>query len=74
MGENAREQGRQRDLQIAEYKRKVELANNAVGDEVAEKMLFMQEAHANASRSMREQTNVTVHDVVRNNASMDAEH
>ena len=33
----------------------------------------MQE-HANELRSMREQTDVTMHDVIRNNASMDAEH
>ena len=51
MDENAREQGRQHDLQIAEYKRTVELANNTVGDELAEKMFPMQE-HANAFQHM----------------------
>ena len=74
MDDEAREKSRQHDLQVAEYKRKVELANNTVGDELAEKMLLTQEEHANALRSMREQTNVTMHDVVRNSASMDAEH
>ena len=41
-GDDAREKGRQHDLQVAEYKRKVELANNTVGDELAESMLQMQ--------------------------------
>ena len=38
MDEEAGERGRQHEFQIAEYKRKVELANDTVGDEVAEKM------------------------------------
>ena len=74
MGDDAREKGRQRDLQVAEYKRKLELANNTVGDELAEKMLLMQEEHANKLRSVGEQTNETTRDVIRNNASMDVEH
>ena len=74
MDDDAREQGRQHDLQVAEYKRKAEVANNTVGDELAEKMLLMQEEHANELRPMGEQTNVTMHDVIRDSASMDAEH
>ena len=61
-------------MQVAEYKRKIDLANNTVGDDLAEKMLLMQKEHTIELRSMREQTNVTMHDVIRNNASMDAEH
>ena len=71
MDDKAREKGRQHDLEVAEYKRKIDLANNTVGDELAEKMLLTQEEHANELRSMREQTNVTMHSVIRNNASMD---
>ena len=52
MDDEAREKGRQHDLQVAEYKRKVDLANHTVGDELAEKMLPMQEEHANALRSI----------------------
>ena len=74
MDDDAREKGRQHDLQVAEYKRKIDLASNTVGDELAEKMLPMQEEHANELRPMREQTNVTMHDVIRNNASIDAKH
>ena len=37
-------------------------------------MLLMQEEHANELRPMREQTNVTMHGVIRNNASTDIEH
>ena len=74
MDDEAREKGRQHDLEVAEYKRKICLANNTVGDELAEKMLLMQEEHANELRPMSEQTNVTMHDVIRNNASMDAKH
>ena len=66
--------GRQHGLQVAEYKRKIEWANNTVGKELAEKVLLMREEHANELRSVGEQTNVTMHDVIRNNASMDAEH
>ena len=61
-------------MQIAGYKRKVELANNAVGDVLAGKMLLMQEEHANELRSMGKETNATMHDAVRNKASMDAQH
>ena len=74
MDDDAREKGRQHGLQVAEYKRKIDLANNAVGDGLAEKMSLMQEEHANELRSMMEQTNATMHDVIRDNASMDAEH
>ena len=42
MDGDAREKGRQHDLQVAEYKRKFDLANNTVGDGLAEKMLLMQ--------------------------------
>ena len=55
-------------------RRKIELANNTVGDELAEKTLLMQEEHANELRSIREQTDVTMRGAIRNNASMDAEH
>ena len=74
MGDDAREKGRQHDLQVAERKRKIDLASNTVGDELAEKMLPMQEEHANELRPMGEQTNVTMHDVIRNSASIDAGH
>ena len=74
MDDEAREKGRQHELQIAEYKRKIELANNTVGDELAEKMLPMQEEHAKELRSIREETNATMHDAIRNNAAMDAKH
>ena len=74
MDDEAREMGRQHELQIAEYKRKVELANNTVGDELAEKMLPMQEEHAKELRPIREETNATIHDAIRNNAAMDAKH
>ena len=74
MGDEARDRGRQHDLQIAEYKRKVELANKAVGDELAEKMLPMQEEHAKELRSIREEANITIHDAIRSNAAMDAKH
>ena len=74
MDDEAREKGRQHDLEVAECRRKVDLANNTVGDELAEKTLPMQEEHANALRSMREQTHVSMHDVIRIDASMDAEH
>ena len=50
MGDEARGKGRQHELQIAEYERKIELANNTVGDELAEKMLPMQEEHAKELR------------------------
>ena len=46
MDDEARDRGRQHELQIAEYKRKVELANNTVGDEMAENMLLTQEEYA----------------------------
>ena len=59
---------------VADYKRHTYFANNTVGDEVAEKMLFMQEEHASEFRSMREQAPVTMNGVIRDNASMDAEH
>ena len=72
MDDEAREKGRQRELQIAEYKRTVELANNAVGDELAEKTLPMQEERAKELRSMREETKATMHGEIRNNAAMDA--
>ena len=65
MDDEAREKGRQHDLQIAEYKRKIDLAIHTVGDEMAEKMLLMQEEHENELRPMREQTDVTMHDVIR---------
>ena len=55
MDGDAREKGRQHGLQVADYKRKADLANNTVGDELAEKPLPMQEEHANELRSMREQ-------------------
>ena len=41
---------------------------------MAEKMLPMQEEHANELRPMRKQTHVTMHDVIRDKASTDAEH
>ena len=50
MGDEARGKGRQHELQIAEYERKIKLANNTVGDELAEKMLPMQEEHAKELR------------------------
>ena len=50
--DDAREKGRQHDLQVSEYKRKVELANNTVGDELDEKMSPMQKEHTNELRSM----------------------
>ena len=68
------EKGRQHDLQVAEHKRNIGLASNTVGDELAEKMSQMQEEHTTELQSRREQTNVTMHDVIRNNASMDAKH
>ena len=37
-------------------------------------MLLTQAEHANELQSMREQTNVTMHGVIRYNASMDAKH
>ena len=74
MDDDAREKGRQHDLQVAEYKRKIDLANNTVDDELAEKMLLMHEEQASELRSMREQANVTMNDVIRSSASMDAEH
>ena len=37
-------------------------------------MLLIYEESANESRPMREQTSLTVRDVIKNNASMDAEH
>ena len=74
MGDEAREKGRQHELQIAEYKRKVELANNTVGDELAEKMLPKQEEHTKELQSIREETNATMHDAVRNSAAMGAQH
>ena len=74
MDNEARDRDRQHGLQVADCKRKIDLANHTVGDELAEKMLLMQEEHANELRPMREHTNVTMHDVIKNNASMDAEH
>ena len=74
MGDEAREKGRRHDLQVAEYKHKIDLANNAVGDEVVEKMLQTQEEHTTELWSMRDQTSVAMHDVIRRNASMDAKH
>ena len=74
MDGEARERGRQRELQIAEYKRKVELANNTVGDDLAEKTLLIQEEHAKELRSIREETNATIHGAIRNNAAMDTKH
>ena len=74
MDDEARGKGRQHEIHIAEYKRKVELANNAVGDELAGKILLMQEEHAKEPRSIREETNATIHGAIRNNAAMDAKH
>ena len=74
MDDDAREKCRQHDLQVAEYKHKIDLTSNAVGDDLAEKMLLMQEEHANKLRSVGEQANETTRDVIRNNASMDVEH
>ena len=41
---------------------------------MAENILLMQEKHANELRPIREETNATMHDPVRNNASRDAKH
>ena len=71
MDDEATDRGRQHELQIAEYKRKVELANNTVGDDLAEKTLLIQEEHAKELRSIREETNATIHGAIRNNAAMD---
>ena len=73
MDDDAREKCRQHDLQVAEYKHKIDLTSNAVGDDLAEKMLLMQEEHANVLRPMREQTSVTMNDVIGSKAPMDAE-
>ena len=74
MDHGAREKGRQHDSQVAEYKRKVYLTNNTVGDELAEKRLLTQDERANELRSMREPRDVTTHDAIKNNASMGAGH
>ena len=37
-------------------------------------MLLMQEEHAKELRSIREETNATIHDAIRNNAAMDTKH
>ena len=70
----AREKGRQHDLEVAKYKRETYLANNTVAEELVGKISHMQEEHENELRSMGEQTNLFMHDVTRNSASMDAKY